>query len=187
MAGRWSPESTDEYLRVSRAAVTRVQSEVAAKIRTGTLPSDLGESETLDKLKKYMCDRGYSIERAEIQAAKLSFPLNLADGARQITRSSSPVVAEEVDGVSGEGIAGGAHYWPPESEASSDGFGPPQNEQTEVQEQKGLEEADAFRSGYETPDEEELAFRKIPKGSWVVSRERSGKTKTQHCVGSCWR
>jgi hypothetical protein len=187
MAGRWSPESTDEYLSVSRAAVTRMQSEVAAKIRTGALPSDLGESETLDKLKKYMCDRGYSLERAEIQAAKLSFPLTLADGAPPMPGTSSPVVEDEVDEASGDGIAGGAHYWPPESEASSDGFGPPQPEQTEMLEQKGLEEADASLRGYVTPDEEELAVRNIPKGSWVVSRERSGRTKTLHCVGSCWR
>ena len=74
MACRWSTETSDEYLRDVSITVTRVQAVSARRIRKRLYQRDLGESETLDKLRIYMLARGFSLEDSEIQMVKLQVP-----------------------------------------------------------------------------------------------------------------
>ena len=74
MAGRGSPETSDGYLRVARTTATEVQVDSARHIRERLLQSDLGESETLDKLRNCMLTWGFSLEVIEVQMVKLQVP-----------------------------------------------------------------------------------------------------------------
>ena len=157
MAGRWSPETSDEYLRVARTTVTRVQAESARRIRTRLFQSDLGESETLDKLRNYMLARGFSPEDIEVQMVKLQVP-HLA-------------WREPKSGPQEPGLAAAE----PVEDLEDDGFGHVNLAR------EGLE------VNLPIPDEEEACQPEIPEGSWVVSCEKAGKHRTLHQVGRCWR
>jgi len=70
--GRWSAKGSDEYLRTSKATILETQAAIAKKVRGCSEEDVLGESDTLEKLKEYMIDRGHHDELVTEQFRRLS-------------------------------------------------------------------------------------------------------------------
>ena len=73
MVGRWSPSGSDDYSRTFRAAVAKMQAQVASALHEGLGLSTMKDSDIVEKLDEFLRDRRFmSSEQAESQVALLS-------------------------------------------------------------------------------------------------------------------
>ena len=104
MLGRWSPQNSDEYLRVAKTSNLRTQTAVAAKVRGGLNFADLGEDEALYRLGSFMEERGFTEDEIAFQKKLLRMPFYaLADPAPKpvdIAQILDPLLAPEVEDLS---------------------------------------------------------------------------------------
>ena len=84
MLGRWSPQNSDEYLRVAKTSNLRTQAAVAERVRSGVHFADLGEDEALYKLGSFMEERGFTEGEIFLQKKLLRLPFYaLADPSQR--------------------------------------------------------------------------------------------------------
>jgi len=62
MIGRWSPSSSEEYIRTAKTTVLRLQASVAKAIREAGQEDILGEAALADQLDAYLTERGIPSE-----------------------------------------------------------------------------------------------------------------------------
>jgi hypothetical protein len=62
MIGRWSPSSSEEYIRTAKTTVLRLQAAVAKAIREAGQEDILGEAALADQLDAYLTERGIPSE-----------------------------------------------------------------------------------------------------------------------------
>lgn len=162
MLGRWSPQGSDEYMRTSRTTVLDTQALVARRLREHDFSTGFGESDTTDKYRDFLLNRGCTAEEAESQIRLLKL---VWWGFETPTIAEPPSAGDsEVDLISDEDHEG----W----NLGSPG-GPPLH-------------ADVGEAPIsEVSSEEEIPS--VPVGSFVISREKAGKHRTVHQVGRCYR
>ena len=192
LVGRWSPSGSDEYLRTQKAVTFRVQNELAARIRSGQPLRFLGEGDMWEEFAKWADSINMPVANRDWQIKKLRFAFT---DFVKVPREVSPDVlselalsdAEQLEGDSKE--AGGHRFLPCTGivaadfvdSDSDDGFG---NQWTKWLTPGGLNlDTDSDRAD----DDYGTNPAGIEKGTFLVSLDTSGRRRTLHQVGRCWR
>ena len=181
LVGRWSPQGSDDYVRVSRTAVWRVQSSIAGTVRKGVTSGDLGEDDTWHKLAAFMLSRDFTFLEIENQLQVLGavftgkvekitdFLATRAQGpSQELGPPLGPEEAPQEDSGGGDLGPEVDDDWPDWLE----GLPPGSPKAVSLGSIDSSDEADVLAP---------------PKDSWVLCLERGGRKKTLHKIGFCWR
>ena len=172
MLGRWSPSGSDEYVRTARRIVLQTQKEISAKIREGCTPQELGEDELYEDMAKYMRSHGALPAHILLQRQQLEMAFTCIYGSMSDRKSVADL--EDIADFDFGNDPELAEHGEPEQGALENG--PPQ-----------LLDAPVLPG--EDSDPEEVPQVAILDGTWVISQNLAGKSRTLHRVGAgtCWR
>ena len=158
MIGRWSPSTSDEYLRVQKFATMQAQETIASRIRSGTQVRLLGEPDLWEQFHQWAsetlsegCDPTRQVSKFQVVFPGQS--LELPPGERE---------EQEDDGLEKRGDLDTLVVFPP-----------PHGDKIEF---------DPVEDVAGDPGTADLA-----EGTFVVSTTSRGKRRSLHRIGRCWR
>ena len=179
--GRWSPSASDEYIRVQKFVTMKTQKEISARIRRGDLQDSgfLGEVDTWDELARWAESNQFLPEVVDRQVRKL--------------RSAFVGAAEWREPSLDPNVLPLPATKPGTTEEDDDGFtvvhaGGLALISGDVDKIAAVPVDPVDLPALDTDTEvEEANPAGLSSGTFVVSHKSSGKARTLHRVGRCWR
>ena len=204
LLGRWTPDSADEYLRTQRMITMRTQAAIAQRIRRDESLDCLGEVDLWADFRDWAKSKEFPDRVIEKQITKLRLAFAGSSSTKPAPDPPPPGDSRHDDEKDWYD-AGGANEDSRDPagvgvlfDPVGDGYGVwvGSDSQPEVQDDLDYLEVPAppapVRRDWDTDTEVETAVPKtgIPEekdGSFVISQTSSGKAKTLHRLGKCWR